>query len=445
MPFRFDRKEHLALAWTLAKWMLLGTWVGILAGAASFVFLRSLEWATSRQAEQPNLLFALPLAGALIAFAYDRFGRGVAMGNDLLLEQIHNPSATVPFRMAPMILLSTVATHLFGGSAGREGTALQMGGTLADLAAGPFRLGKQDRRMMLMAGVSAGFGSVFGTPMAGAVFGLEVLATGRMKYDALVPCLTASIVGDLVCRGLGLRHHLYEPAVGPLPPIDARMLLWCVLAGAVFAGAGALFSESTHAVQTLSKRWVGAGWARALLGGGVVVGMTLALGSRDYNGLSLPLIEASFGQKVLLGAFLVKIAITAVTLGTGFKGGEVTPLFCVGATLGNSFAQVAHLPLGMFAALGFVAVFAGAANTPLACAIMGIELFGGGLAVPLAVVCTVSYLLGGHRGIYSSQRIGESKSSHVDVLSETVGEVRASGVRVRRPRIFERRGTDEGP
>ncbi len=388
---------------TFVKWTLLGTWVGALSGAASWAFLACLAWATGTQKAQPNLLLLLPVAGIAIALLYEHFGQGVAGGNNLLLERIHDPTDVVPFRMAPMILITTVATHLFGGSAGREGTAVQMGGTLGQLAVGPLKLTEHDRRLLIMAGISGGFGAVFGTPWAGAIFGLEVLTVGRLRYDALFPCLLASFAGDFVCRALGTAHHAYQAHVGPLPAMTLPTFLWIVLAGACFAGSSALFSHLTHAIQTFGKKYLAMGWVRAAVGGAAVVALTYAVGTRDYNGLSLPLIETSFVQNVVLWAFALKILFTATTIGTGFKGGEVTPLFCIGATMGNAFAQLTHQPIGFFAALGFAAVFGGAANTPLACTVMGIELFGSSLALPLVIACGTAFVLSGHRGIYSSQ------------------------------------------
>lgn len=424
---RFDSwerllRERLAFASALGKWLLLGAWVGVLSGVASWAFLAALVAATNAREGHPWLLWLLPVAGAMIALVYEHFGKGVEGGNNLLLERIHDPSQTVPFRMAPLILVTTVATHLFGGSAGREGTAVQMGGTLGQLAVGPLRMTVGDRRLLIMAGIAGGFGSVFGTPLAGAIFALEVLAIGRIRYDALVPCLVASIVGDAVARALGTTHHDYAVQVGSVPPMTPLLLLKVVLAGVLFAAAAAVFTELTHAVQRIAKRVARLSWARAFLGGGAIIGLTYAVGTRDYNGLSLPLIEASFVGRVVLYAFALKILFTAITLGTGFKGGEVTPLFAIGATLGNAFAQLTHGPGGFFAALGFAAVFAGAANTPLACIVLGMELFGPGLAVPLALACVTAYLLSGHRGIYSAQRVHLLKRAHVEFVAEPPGE-----------------------
>ncbi len=403
--------EQLALLKFLVKWGIFGTWVGGLSGVASAGFLLSLDWAGRTRGTFPWLLFLLPLAGFAIVFAYGRYGNDVAAGNNLLLERIHDPEKSVPFRMAPMILISTVVTHLFGGSAGREGTAVQMGGTLAGLAAAPLRLSKADHSILLMTGVSAGFGSVFGTPLAGAIFGMEVLSVGRMRYNALVPCLMASFVGDLVCRSLGVVHHQYQVVPNPMPMSFAFFGL-ILVAGACFAAASATFTELTHWIQSAGKPFLRSQYVRVGVGSAIVIGLTFAVGTQKYNGLSLPLLERALTlDEIPSYAFLLKILFTAVTLGVGFKGGEVTPLFVIGATLGHSFGVLTGQPPVVFAALGFAAVFAGAANTPLACTIMGIELFGASLAVPLAMVCVLAYILSGHRGIYVSQRIPESKGT----------------------------------
>ncbi len=400
--------EQLAFVASLLKWCVVACMVGAIAGAASAAFLIGLYWATAFREATPRLLWLLPLAGLVIGWTYNRFGREVEAGSNLLLQRIHTPGGYISWRMAPMIALSTIATHLFGGSAGREGTAVQMGGGLADLLGRLMRLTPPDRRLILMSGISAGFGSVFGTPLAGTVFALEVLAVGRIRYDALLPCLIASTVGDMVCRGLGVRHHLY--VVDIMPEVTATLLLWVALAGLCFGVASFIFSELTHRVGLASGYLVKTPWLRPFYGGMAVIALTYLVGSRDYLGLSLPLIEQSFTPGgVFLGAFALKILFTAVTLGSGFKGGEVTPLFCIGATLGYAFASLSGQSTAVFAALGFVAVFAGAANTPLACVLMGIELFGAELAVPLALSCVVSYIASGHGGIYVAQQLDTPK------------------------------------
>jgi len=417
-------REQFALLRSLFMWCLIALMVGGLAGIGSAAFLTGLYWATATREANPWLLYGLPVGGLIIGLIYWRLGRAVEGGNNLLLERIQVGGGHVSVAMAPLIVLSTIATHLFGGSAGREGTAVQMGGSLADWLGRMLRLSPADRRLILMSGISAGFGAVFGTPLAGMVFGLEVMAVGRVRYDAIVPCLVASIAGDQVCRGLGIGHHLYHFDL--TIDVTAGLILWAALAGLVFGAASGLFSELTHAISRFIASRIRTPWMRPFYGGIGIIALTYLVGSHDYLGLSLPLIEASFHPgEVALAAFALKILFTAITLGTGFKGGEVTPLFCIGATLGSSFAWATGQSTPVFAAIGFVAVFAGAANTPLACVLMGIELFGAELAVPIAVGCVVSYIFSGHRGIYLSQQVDTPKcSGHDSMCGMTLRDAR---------------------
>jgi H+/Cl- antiporter ClcA len=443
LPFHVDRRENAALFVSLLRLGVLGAVVGALAGALSAVFLLALDRVTAAREAHPWLLFLLPLAGYVVGFVYDRFGRSVAAGNNLLLERIHSPNAAaVPFRMAPLVLAGTVVTHLFGGSAGREGTAVQMGGTMAGLVGRVLRAGRRERRLLLMAGISGGFGSVFGTPLAGTVFGLEVLSVGRVGYAALVPCLAASVVGDAVCRALGVGHHAYAAVSGLVPPaLTPAVWALVLLAGALFAGAAAAFTELTEAVSHVLRERIARPELRPVVGGLAVIALTYLVGSRDYPGLSLPLLERAFTPgSVPLFAFALKLVFTAVTVGSGFKGGEVTPLFVIGATLGAAFARLTGQPEPFFAALGFVAVFAGAANTPLACALMGVELFGARVGVPITAACVVSYVLSGHRGIYAAQFVGTPKAHGVAVARGTrLRDARAAGRRRLRALPFRRR------
>jgi len=431
VSLRFYHREYTALIKSLALWGVLGCLVGVLSGAASALFLHSLNAATATREHHDWLLFLLPLAGILIGWAYDRFGKSVAGGNNLLLDSIHaaeDTTVTIPFRLAPLVLLATVITHLFGGSAGREGTAVQMGGTLANLLTKPLRLDTRADKLLIMAGISGGFGSVFGTPLAGAVFGLEVLSVGALGYEALIPCCVASYLGDVTCRALGVKHAVYHVGV-PLPPLTPTVWLLILTAGVLFGLAAFLFSELTERITHFAKARIPSPLLRPFFGGLVIIALTYLVVTRAYLGLSLPLIARSFTPGgVVLWAFALKILFTAITLGTGFKGGEVTPLFCIGATLGAALAQITHQPVGFFAALGFVSVFAGAANTPLACIFMGIELFGAEIGVPLAASCVLAYILSGHRSIYSSQRISISKSHKITIEAQSVIRDVSSGL-----------------
>jgi H+/Cl- antiporter ClcA len=415
----FYPADFLSFLRALAKWILLGGAVGVLAGTASAVFLVSLAWATGFRVEHPELLFLLPFAGFAVGWLYYRFAGSAAQGNNLVIEEVHANKARIPLRMAPFVLFGTVVTHLFGGSAGREGTAIQMGASLADGARRLLRLSPEDRRLMLMAGISGGFGSVFGTPVAGFVFGMEVQSIGRIRYEGIIPCLVAAVVGDLVTRAWGVSHSHYPTLINV--EIDALLLLKVVLAGVAFGLTSILFVEFIHTIKRLHSRYLKYPPLRSFVGGAVIVGLTLLVGTQDYLGLSLPLIQQSVsGTGVDTFAFLLKLVFTAVTLGSGFMGGEVTPLFVIGSTLGFTLGRLLGVDPAFMASIGFVAVFAGASNTPLACSLMALELFGGGggSALYIVVGCVIAYLASGHRGIYVTQIVHSPKSFGVDVLAD---------------------------
>lgn len=398
---------NAALLANALKWALLVIVVALLAGTASAFFLFALDWATRTREANRWLLWGLPFAGFAVGWLYLKLGRHVEAGNNLLIDEIHDPKKLVPLRMAPLVLVGTVVSHLFGASVGREGTAVQMGGALADQLTPLFKLKHEDRRLLLMAGISAGFASVFGTPLAGAVFALEVLALGRMRYEALLPCVIAAVVADQVGLWWGVQHIAY--VLGSVPHITPWLLLAMVVAGVPFGLVGRTFAASTHALSTWMKQRVAYAPLRPMLGGAVVAGAVLTFGADRYIGLGIPVMLEAFTQPLPATDFLGKMAFTIASLGTGFKGGEVTPLFYIGATLGNALAPLLQAPFALLAAVGFVAVFAGAANAPLASTLMAMELFGVEVGVFAALACTTSYLCSGHAGIYRSQRAGHAK------------------------------------
>jgi H+/Cl- antiporter ClcA len=300
-----------------------------------------------------------------------------------------------------------VATHLGGGSAGREGTAVQMGASLADQVAHLVRLDRPARRLALMAGISGGFGAVFGTPLAGMVFGLEVLAIGAVRFEALFPCLVAAVVGDRVVALVGIHHTPWAVTSALVPSVSA--LAAAVAVGLASGLVARTFAATTHAIGTRTKEVLPWAPVRLATGGALVALCALALGTTRHLGLGLPLGLEAFTTSLPFSDMALKLTLTAVTLGFGFKGGEVTPLFVIGACLGSALAPWLPLPVDVLAALGFVAVFAGAANTPLACTLMAMELFGAGVGVLAALACVTAYLVSGHQGIYRAQRVAEPK------------------------------------
>lgn len=393
----------------LGQWLVLGSAVGVLCGAASALFLWLLERATTFRVEHEAIVYALPVAGLLIGLVYERFGQTIKGGNNLVIDTIHDEGPEIPLRMAPMVLIGTVLTHVFGGSAGREGTAVQMGASITDWVSHRLRVGKDVRRQLLAAGAAAGFGSVFGTPIAGAVFGLEFIVLGRIEYRALVPALVASVVGDMTTRALGIVHTPY-PAAPSVPLTPLLLAKWLVFAAAV-ALVTTTFIELTHFIKKRGEARLRRLPLRMFVGGLVVVALWKLVGTSDYLGLGVPVIVRAFDDPSLPAyAFALKLLFTAVTLGAGFLGGEVTPLFFVGATLGSVLARMLGIPIELGAGVGLAAVFAASSNAPLALSIMAMELLGASVFPHVVIVCVVAYLLTGHRSIYPAQRLIDGKA-----------------------------------
>lgn len=406
-------KEQLLLTGYLFKWIVLCIIIGALAGTASAGFLLSLDWVTNWRENHFWMIYLLPLGGLLIGLIYHYYGQDVSGGNNQLLEEFHQPKKIIPFKMAPMIWFTTLITHIVGGSAGREGTAVQMGGSIADQLTHLFKFRPRDRKVILIAGIAAGFASVFGTPLAGTIFGLEVLIIGQLSYTAILPSLLSAVIADRVCRAWNVGHTHYH--IDSIPLLNHWGILSALVAGILFGITAMLFSKIMHKISGFVKASFSYAPIRPMLGGLLLMVIICLLKwlapdyATRYLGLGIPVIVESFGQQVSFIDFAAKLLFTAFTLGVGFKGGEVTPLFFIGATLGSALSFFLPLPVGLLAGMGFVSVFAGAANTPLACIVMGCELFGIQAGVFIAIACIVSFLFSGNSGIYSAQKIGNYK------------------------------------
>ncbi len=405
---RFFFRKYPALPYVL-KWLCISLVIGVLVGTASAGFLISLQWATDFRENHLWLIGLLPVAGMAVGLVYHYWGKEVEAGNNLLLNTINHPGKTIPFRMAPFVYIGTLITHFFGGSAGREGTALQMAGAISDQLSRPFSLNRGERKTLLMAAIAAGFGSVFGTPLAGAVFALEILFIGKIRYHAIFPVFISAVLASLMTDLWGAKHTHYH--IGKIPAPDFLPVVYSILAGMVFGICAAAFSKLLHKTGAVFRAKIAFPPFRPFIGGIVVALAVFALGTTRYIGLGIPVITESFEHRLPIYDFALKMAFTIITLAAGFKGGEVTPLFFTGAALGSALSLFIPLPFGLLAGMGFVAVFAGATNTPLACILMGIELFGAECGIYVAIACVVSYLFSGHNSIYSQQKIGSEKNS----------------------------------
>ena len=395
--------EQFAL--TFLKWLIVAGITGAVGGAVGSLFHMAVQWAASLRAAHPWLLWLLPVGGLAIAGLY-HVCRMENENTNAIIDSIHFGDR-VPLLLVPCIFLSTAVTHLFGGSAGREGAALQIGGSLGCYIGRLFHLDEKDMRLATLCGMSAVFSALFGTPLTATLFALEVISVGVFYYSALVPCITAALIAYGISRLAGIAPTRFFLADTPL-----NTLLLLKTAGLAIVGAlmSVVFCLTMHGTEHLLVRRVPNGFLRIALGGALIVALTLLMGSTDYNGAGVEIIQRAIerGQTRPL-AFAAKLLLTAITIGSGFKGGEVIPTFFIGATLGCAVGPILGIPAEFAAALGLVCVFCGAVNCPIASMVLSVELFGAGNLIYFALACGIAYMLSGYFGLYSSQKILYSK------------------------------------
>ncbi len=433
--------EHTALLISTLKWASLGAAAGLCVGLATRGFLWSLVWAgdaarsLTRGAFPPFLLLpiALPLCAWLIrTFAPDARGHGT----EAVIAAVHQRSGRINWRVAPVKLAATVLTLAFGGSVGKEGPAAQIGASLTSLFADVLRLSDDDRRRLVICGISAGFAAVFGTPVSGAIFGIEVLYLGRLDYSVIFPSLVAGIVAHLAC-GAHPPFPALQDAFGSMGQV--KIILVSIVSGAAFGIVALILIESLRGLERAVRRFDPHPYLVAGAGGVALVAIYLAAGDR-YAGLGVDTIDGVLAGTLKAGAamFVIKIVATAVTLETGGSGGIVTPIFFVGATSGAALAAVFGVSPSLLAAFGFVSVLAAAANTPLAAAVMAIEVLPAPEGVYAALAAATAFLIVGHRSVYASQKLGFSKSAGLEVaLGGAIGDLDSGAVRVRKGSLTE--------
>ena len=386
------------------KWLIIGSVSGIVIGLVGTLFHFCSGFAENFRSENSWTIFLLPLAGVFIAYFYDIMHYSHDKGTNLVLLAVRD-NKIMGIRHAVCIFVATVITHLCGGSSGREGASLQIGAALGSFSGRKLKFDEDDKRMLTMCSMSAMFAAVFGTPVTAAIFSMEVISVGIFYYSAIVPCVASALTASYVSSLFGISHidvSVNLPEINPMIYLKTAFIgILCALLSIIFCiamgFAGKLFKKiKNHAI-------------RAAVGGAVIVILTLIVQNRDYNGTGGTMITAAFSEKPFVFAFAVKIIFTVITLGSGFKGGEIFPVFFIGSSFGSVFASLLGLDCSVGAAIGMVSLFCGVTNCPVASVLLSIELFGGeGMGI-YVLACAVSYMLSGYRGLYSEQKILYSK------------------------------------
>ena len=389
------------------KWSALALVIGSVAGAAGTIFSMGVSWATGFRLSHPFMLFFLPVSGLLIVWMYHSFHEERNRGTNMVIDAISSNERVTP-ATGPLIFFSTILTHLGGGSSGREGAALQLGGSIGNSFGEWFKLDERDKKIAIMCGMSAVFSALFGTPVAAAIFSLEVVSIGVLYYAALVPCVFSSFLAVGIARAAGLEGEHFP--VEMIPVLDLKAMGLLVLLGILCAAVSILFCVLLHTAEHAYRKYFPDARVRILAGSFLFIALTLLSGTRDYCGSSMGLIESSIEGSVRYEAFLMKMLFTAVALGAGFKGGEIVPTLCVGAALGCAFGEITGFAPSLCAACGMAALFAGVTNCPITSLVIALELFGYEGMEYFSIIIAVAFALSGYYGLYASQKFVYSKT-----------------------------------
>lgn len=399
-------KNTFAYVKTFIKWVILAAFVGVLGGTIGSAFHIAIDYVTEIRTEHSLILYLLPIGGLVIVGLYSLAKKQGHIDTNRVLEAVRTEEK-IPFVMAPLIFISTVITHLLGGSAGREGAALQLGGSIGYRMGKIFRLNREDMHLIVMAGMSAVFSALFGTPLTAAFFAIEVVSVGIVHYAALVPCITAALTAFGVAQLFGISPVRFGMIL--FPNLSVGIVLKAALLALLCALVGILFCFAIKKCEHYMEKFFPNKYIRTVVGAVIIILLTVLLGTYAYNGAGMDVIEEALGGKANPEAFLLKIIFTAITISAGFKGGEIVPAFFIGSTFGCAVSSLIGLDAGFAAAIGFVTLFCSVVNCPVASLLLAIEVFGGN-GIPLfAVACAVSYMMSGCSGLYRSQKIMYSK------------------------------------
>jgi H+/Cl- antiporter ClcA len=387
------------------KWLAIYILVGGIVGSATAFFLQSLDYVTLLRTNHIWVVYFLPIVGLVIGLLYYYYGDAANKGNNLLIETHHSlengeTPKPIPFKIAPMVFISTLLTHIAGGSAGREGTAVQMGGAIADQFTGLFKLNTADRKTILIIGISSGFAAVFGTPLAGAIFAIEILSIKKIKINQVFASFFVANIAHYSCLAWQVKHTIYS--IPNIPAISMTTLAWTIVAGILFGLTAFAFTSTGKLFENIFNK-INFAPVRPFIGGIIIALFIVVFNSTKYIGLGIPTIQDAFINNAGQFDFAIKLILTSFTLSAGFKGGEVTPLFFIGATLGNILIWFIPLPMALLAGMGFVAIFSGATNCVYASIALGLELFGMKAGVYIGLASVVAYFTSGPNGIYSAQ------------------------------------------